>query len=185
MLYKYDKTTLNYVRVTGKWFLMAMCLILISIGITSLITINRINDIRFISEETKAIILREADKQNEFSSEKLKAYILELNVRFPHIVMAQAQLETGGFKSKIFKENHNLFGMKVATKRPTTNKGEENGHAYYENWRESVVDYAFYSAQYLSNIKNDTEYLEYLKQSYAEDPNYVDKLKQIINKNHQ
>jgi flagellum-specific peptidoglycan hydrolase FlgJ len=184
MLYKYDKTTLNYRKVTGTWIITALCFILISVAITSIITMNRLNDVRFISEETKAIILREADKQNEFSREKLKAYILELNVKYPHIVMAQAELETGSFKSKIFKENHNLFGMKVATKRPTTNKGEENGHAYYENWRESVVDYAFYSAQYLSNIKSEAEYFEYLKQSYAEDPNYVEKLKQII-KNHQ
>jgi hypothetical protein len=182
MLYKYDKEHLNYKKVTGTWLITAICFILIAIGITSMVTINRLNDVRFISEETKAIILHEADKQNEFSREKLKAYILELNVKYPHIVMAQAELETGGFKSRIFKENHNLFGMKVATKRPTTNKGEENGHAYYENWRESVVDYAFYSAQYLSNIKSEADYLEYLKQSYAEDPNYVNKLINIINK---
>jgi uncharacterized FlgJ-related protein len=94
------------------------------------IGIIRVNDVSFISEETKAIILREADKANEFTPEKLKAYILELNIRFPYIVYAQAQLETGEFKSKIFKENNNIFGMKVARKRPTTNKGEENGHAY-------------------------------------------------------
>ena len=184
MLYRYDKTNLNYKKVTGTWLIVALCLILVSIGVTSVVTLNRLNDVRFISEETKAIILREADKQHEFTREKLKAYILELNVKYPHIVMAQAELETGGFKSKIFRENHNLFGMKVATKRPTTNKGEENGHAYYENWKESVVDYAFYSAQYLSNIKSEDEYLEYLKQSYAEDPNYVAKLINII-KNHQ
>lgn len=184
MIYKYDKTTLNYKKITGKWIIMVLALTLISIAFTSAITLNRLNDVRFISEETKAIILREADKQNEFNREKLKAYILELNVKYPHIVMAQAELETGGFKSKIFKENHNLFGMKVATKRPTTNKGEENGHAYYESWRESVVDYAFYSAQYLSNIKSEAEYFDYLSQSYAEDPNYIIKLKEII-KNHQ
>ena len=182
MLYKYDKTTLNYKKVTGMWLIGAVCVLLMSIAVTTMFTLNRLNDVRFISEETKAIILREADKQNEFSREKLKAYVLELNIKYPHIVMAQAELETGGFKSAIFKENHNLFGMKVATKRPTTNKGEENGHAYYENWRESVVDYAFYSAQYLSNIKSEAEYLEYLKQSYAEDPNYVAKLINIISK---
>ena len=182
MLFKYDKTNLNYRKVTGLWIMTAIALVLMTVAITSFITMNQLNDVRFISEETKAIILREADKQNEFSREKLKAYILELNVKYPHIVMAQAELETGGFKSRIFKENHNLFGMKVATKRPTTNKGEENGHAYYESWRESVVDYAFYSAQYLSNIKSEADYLEYLKQSYAEDPNYVNKLINIINK---
>lgn len=182
MIYKFDPKTLNYEKVTGKWIVITLSILLVITSIISLFAFRHINDIKFISEETKAIILREADKENEFSPEKLKAYILELNIKFPHIVLAQSQLETGGYKSAIFRENHNLFGMKVATQRPTTNKGEESGHAYYDTWRESVVDYAFYQAKYLSNLKNEAEYLAYLKQSYAEDPNYIPKLIEIISK---
>ncbi len=182
MIYKYDKKTLNYKQVTGKWILITIAILLIMSAVMSLFTLRHINDVKFISEETRAIILREADKENEFSPEKLKAYILELNIKYPHIVLAQSQLETGGYRSKIFKENHNLFGMKVATQRPTTNKGEESGHAYYDSWRESVVDYAFYQAKYLSNLKSEAEYLQYLKQYYAEDPNYMPKLLDIISK---
>ena len=180
MIYRFDKKTLQFKSVFASWVFF------ITMAITTLVAvvigIIRVNDVSFISEETKAIILREADKANEFSPEKLKAYILELNIKFPHIVYAQAQLETGEFKSKIFKENNNLFGMKVATRRPTTNKGEDNGHAFYVNWKESVVDYAFYSAQYLSNIKSESEYFDYLGQSYAEDPNYIPKIRKIIDK---
>jgi hypothetical protein len=180
MIYRFDKKTLTFKNVFASWVFF------ITMAITTLVAvvigIIRVNDVSFISEETKAIILREADKANEFSPEKLKAYILELNIKFPHIVYAQAQLETGEFKSKIFKENNNLFGMKVATRRPTTNKGEDNGHAFYVNWKESVVDYAFYSAQYLSNIKSESEYFDYLGQSYAEDPNYISKIRKIIDK---
>lgn len=150
------------------------------IGLTAYVTIVNANKVNYISQETKAIILKE---QNEFSRDKLKEYILELNIRYPHIVLAQAEIESGHFKSSIFKENNNLFGMKVATRRPTTNKGEENGHAYYDNWRESVVDYAFYSAQYLSDIKSEKEYLEYLKQNYAQDTSYVSKIKIILKNN--
>lgn len=182
MIYKYNKETLNYKRVTGKWVLITVAILLIMSAVMSLFTLRNINKVKFISEETKAIILREADKENEFSPEKLKAYILELNIKYPHIVLAQAEIETGHFTSRIFKENHNLFGMKVATKRPTTNKGEEHGHAYYENWKESVVDYAFYSAQYLSDLKTEKDYLQYLSQSYAEDTSYVSKIKKIISK---
>jgi hypothetical protein len=180
MIYRYDRKTLTFKNVFASWvfFVTILCTTLVAV----VIGIIRVNDVSFISEETKAIILREADKANEFTPEKLKAYILELNIRFPYIVYAQAQLETGEFKSKIFKENNNIFGMKVARKRPTTNKGEENGHAYYNNWKESVVDYGFYSAQYLSNIKSEGEYFQYLGQNYAEDPNYVSKIKQIISK---
>jgi flagellum-specific peptidoglycan hydrolase FlgJ len=32
-------------------------------------------------------------------------------------------------------------------------------------------------------MKSEAEYFDYLRQNYAEDPNYVDKLKKIIEKN--
>jgi hypothetical protein len=180
MLYQFNPKTLVYDNVTKKWLYVAIGSILVVIGLSVLLMTTRINDVRFMTQETKEIIIKEATKENEFSPEKLRAYLLELNIRFPHIVYAQARLESGNFGSAIFKENHNLFGMKVATRRPTTNKGEENGHAYYESWKESVVDYAFYQAQYLSDIKTETEYLEYLKASYAESPVYMEKLIQLI-----
>jgi uncharacterized FlgJ-related protein len=180
MIFKYDEKSLNYTKITGRVMVYGFLIILCISGCLSLFALKHINDVKFISEETRAIILKEADKENEFSREKLKAYILELNIRNPHIVLAQAEIETGHFTSAIFKQNHNLFGMKVATKRPTTNKGEENGHAYYDNWKESVVDYAFYSAQYLSDLKTEKDYLNYLSQNYAEDTNYVNKINSII-----
>jgi len=182
MIYKFDKESLNYKKVTGTLVAITIAILLTTSAVISVFTLRHINDVRFISEETRAIILREADKANEFSPEKLKAYILELNIKYPHIVLAQSQLETGGYTSPIFKENHNLFGMKVATQRPTTNKGEESGHAYYDTWRESVVDYAFYQARYLSDIKSEADYLDYLRQSYAEDPKYISKLLDILSK---
>lgn len=180
MLYKFNPHTLKYDNVTKKWIYIIIGAVLLAVGVSVLFMATRINDVRFMTQETKEIVIREANKENEFSPEKLRAYLLELNIKFPHIVYAQARLESGNFNSGIFKENHNLFGMKIATRRPTTNKGEENGHAYYESWKESVVDYAFYQAAYLSDIKSETEYLEYLKASYAESPQYMEKLLELI-----
>ena len=180
MIYKFDPKSLTYQNVTKNLVLAIIGMVILFTAITSIFMFTRINDIRYISSETKSIIIKESAKENEFSPKKLREYILELNIKFPHIVYAQARLETGNFKSQIFKTNHNLFGMKVATLRPTTNKGEENGHAYYEGWRESVVDYAFYQAQYLSDIKTEAEYLQYLKANYAEDPNYMTQLQIIL-----
>ena len=180
MIYKYDSKNITYKNITKNLVLGGIGVVVLFIAVTSILTLTRINDIRYISSETKSIIIKESTKENEFSPKKLRAYILELNIKFPHIVYAQARLETGNFKSEIFKTNHNLFGMKVATLRPTTNKGEENGHAYYEGWRESVVDYAFYQAQYLSDIKTEAEYLQYLKANYAEAPNYMTQLQIIL-----
>lgn len=180
MIYLYDKKNLVFTNVTKKTLVLVFALSILLSSMMILLIIFRVNQVRYISEETKAIIINESNKENQFSPKKLKAYILELNIKYPHIVYAQAKLESGNFKSEIFKTNHNLFGMKVATRRPTTNKGEENGHAYYDNWKESVVDYAFYQAQYLSDIKTEADYLQYLNASYAEAPNYVEQLVKII-----
>jgi uncharacterized FlgJ-related protein len=179
MVYKFNEKTLKYDKITSKVILIIFLVLLTSSASTLLFTINKVNDIQFITEETKQIIIKQ---ENEFSPEKLKAYILELNIRFPHIVYAQALLESGEFKSHIFKENHNFFGMKQAKQRPTTNKGTENGHAYFANWRDCVVDYAFYQAAYLNDLRTEKEYFDYLGQNYAEDPMYVSKLKKIIEK---
>ncbi len=183
MIYKYDPLSMVYKRITHKVFLLTFAFGIICYGLAMLTTFVFNNKIEYMSQETKAIIIRENDKANEFTPERLKAYILELNIKFPHIVYAQAVQETGSFKSNIFKENANIFGMKKAYQRPTTNKGEENGHAYYSNWKESVQDYAMYSAAYLNNIRSESEYYQYLAASYAEDPNYVKRLKAIISKN--
>lgn len=177
MIYKFNEKTLKYDKITRKAILVIFGILLTTSLITVFLMVTKVNDVRFITEETKQIIIKQ---EQEFNPEKLKAYILELNIRFPHIVYAQALLESGEFNSHIFKENNNLFGFKVAKLRPTTNLGENRGHAYYANWRECVVDYGFYSAAYLKEIRTEDEYFQYLGQNYAEDPNYVSKLKKIV-----
>jgi len=179
MIYKFDKTGLTYKKITGKVMLMIIGIAILVSSIVTLFTYKKVNDIRYISTETKSIIIKE---HNEFSETKLKDFILSLKIKYPNIVMAQAQIETGGFTSKIFKENNNLFGMKLSFNRPSTAKMAQYDHAYYTNWKESVYDYALYSACYLKNIHTEGEYLEYLRQNYAEDPNYVNKIKNIIDK---
>ena len=180
MIYKINKDRLTYERVTGKVVLYFIIGLIIVSSVVSLVTVKKINDIQYITGETRTIIL---DEYNSFSKGKLKTYIVELNLKYPHIVLAQAELESEHFKSPIFNENNNFFGMKCAKLRPTTNKGENRGHAYFDTWKDCVVDYAFYSSRYLSKLKSETEYLEYLRRNYAEDPNYIDKLKVIIKKN--
>ena len=180
MLYKFDKKDLTFKNVTSRWIMVTLIVSVLLSSIVVGIMIKRMNDIRFITTETRAVILKES---TEFSPEKLRAYILELNIKFPHIVYAQARLETGNFQSDIFKQNSNLFGMRVATTRPTTNKGEENGHAYFNTWKESVVDYAMFQAAYLNKINTEEEYFQYLKANYAEDTTYVKRLKEIIAEN--
>lgn len=178
MIYSFDKKELTYKNVTKKLITYSVIGCILSTLLISSLTVYMLNDVKYITEETRLSIIKE---KNEFSTEKLKNALVNLNVRFPHIVYAQAKLETGNFSSKIFKENNNLFGMKEATVRPTTNKGTENNHAYFDSWYDSVLDYAFYQASYLKDIKSESEYLQYLKENYAEAPNYIEILQKTIN----
>jgi uncharacterized FlgJ-related protein len=179
MYYKFNEQTLlpEKVKLTNKSLLgfgAAVGLLLV-FGFTS----NPANEVQNLSQEEKLIVVRE---YNEFSETKLIEKITELNFKYPYIILAQAKLESGHFKSTIFLENNNMFGMKEAKLRANLAKGTNRGHAYYETWQESVIDYALYYSSYLRSINTEGEYFEYLRQNYAEDPTYVQRLKQIISK---
>ena len=139
-------------------------------------------DIYFQDNIPKTEKVETKSREVEFSEEKLIELLKGLNVKYPHIVLAQSKLETGHFKSKIFNENNNLFGMKEAKVRIHTAKGTKNEHAYYENWVESVYDYAFYQSTYHSDKKNERQYYNALDKSYAESKNYSETLQKIIDR---
>ena len=178
MLYFYDKKNLIHRKLN---FLKAAGYLAAGIGIISVASyymgIN--SSLDNMTEYERVIMIK---KHDEFSQDKLVEMLKDLNVKFPHIVLAQAKTESGHFKSGIFFENNNLFGMKEAQRRITTAEGTNRNHAYYNHWRESVYDYAFYQCRYLSGIKSETEYFEYLGASYAEDTQYVSKLKNMVDK---
>ncbi len=132
-------------------------------------------------------------KTEEFSPEALKAYISEKELLHPEIVYAQAIWETGGFESRIFKENNNLFGMKyihdcncsITRKgtRETTAIGSKYKHAVYDNWKSSVDDYLLWQKMFKKTpIVKETDYFTLLGKWYATDPNYVKHIKNIKNK---
>jgi len=99
----------------------------------------------------------------------LIAEIEKNGIKYPKIVLAQAILETGWFKSQVCRNKHNLFGLT----NPRTGKYYEFNH-----WTESVkayytkVQYRYYQKN--KKIKSDVDYLIWLKKiGYAEDPGYI------------
>lgn len=179
MIYKFNKTSLKYEGI----FLKTSLFIVMALSLASILSYaighyKGYYDYKHgaVTPEERMIVIQENDK---FTKEKFKEYLLQLNIKFPHIVYAQAVLETGNFNSKIFIANHNLFGMKEARIRATTNLGSEMGHAMYGHWRESVVDYALFQCAFLTKIKTEEGYYQYLKENYAEAPNYVTKVREL------
>jgi uncharacterized FlgJ-related protein len=115
-----------------------------------------------------------------FSPSNMIAIMNEIGILYPDIVMAQAKIETGHFTSKVFRENHNLFGMKLARQRSTTAIGEQYNHAEYTSWRQSVVDYKLWQDKVLTKVKSRRAYLRYLHKNYAENKQYVNLIKKMI-----
>ena len=123
--------------------------------------------------------------EEPFSEVALLIYMKELGIKYPETVLSQARLETGNFTSDIFKENNNLFGMKVAEKRPTTAIGVNRQHAAYRNWKDSVVDYALFQSFAVSKLPraNLPEYRKYLQKFYSETSDYLQRLDRMVSPN--
>ena len=185
MLYTYCSESLSYKKVKlakkpvaiGFISLLALSYIILT-GMISAAKEQGFQEATELPVETELLVLEAEDDQ--FSRDALVEEIKKLNIRFPHIVLAQSILETGYWESRIYQENHNLFGMKQARARATTAKGTQLGHAYYDHWKESVTDYALYQAAYLNKIRKEKQYLKYLDRNYAEASNYDTMLESII-----
>lgn len=173
MLYKYDKKNLQFKKISIKNYVCSILFIgfiFSSLGFSSAIKFNT-----FI--EKIPIIIR--PNEQEFSKEWLKETLISLNAEHVDILLAQSEIETGNYKSNIFRQNKNLFGMKCAQSRISTHKGEQFGHAKYNSYYESVLDICFWQANYARNLSKE-EYLQLLHEIYAENKEYVKLIKQKI-----
>lgn len=158
----FDKEAMVFIPIKKSVSVLTILLVGYALFSTFLVIVGAKSE-RLVLFETIVV----SDTTDVFSEEKLIEMLKETNIKFPHIVLAQAMIESG-FNSPIFKENNNLFGMKKAYRRPHVQIGENRNHASYINWRMSVIDYALYQCYSLSNIKTEEAYLQYLDKYYAE-----------------
>lgn len=103
-------------------------------------------------------------------------------IKFSHIVLAQAKLESNNFKSDLYKRNWNCFGMKVPAQRWTfaENTHDWGNYARYSSLENCIMDYKSWQLSNATIISNENAYFELLSNIYAENPNYVKQLKQLI-----
>ena len=108
--------------------------------------------------------------------------VWSLPFKHKDIVVAQAILETGWFKSPTCINNNNLFGMKQVYTRSTTSDTVLNGYSHYRNWRQSVIDYYILQSTRESIIPTTREqYYHYLDKVYSEvGRSYSSQLKDLI-----
>lgn len=91
----------------------------------------------------------------------------EVGVSHQLFVLAQAVVETGHFKSRLCRENNNLFGLR----NPRTHR-----FYHYKTWEDSVVAYKNL-VQYKYKGGN---YLVFLREiGYAEEPHYINTVAKV------
>lgn len=105
-------------------------------------------------------------KIDEFSEAKLIEFMDILCIKHPQIVLAQAKHETGNFTSPRFIKYHALFGFQTS----------DTNVIKYKSWKESVIAYKCWQ---MKRLREDEDYYKFLiRVRYANDSNYVKKLKQ-------
>lgn len=133
---------------------------------------SRFNPKQFTVEESTILL----PEHPFFLMEQLNEEVLYKTLqhyKFPNpaIITAQAVLETGNFKSRLCIESNNLFGLYNSSKME---------YFKFDSWIGSVIAYKRYI---LNKYKEGEDYYEFLKRiNYAEDPNYVNKVKTIENR---
>ena len=112
-----------------------------------------------------------------FQKQKLRVKIKEYDILFPEIVIAQAKLECGHFKSNVFYQHNNLFGF------------EKKTIMYFDNWIECVAFYSDWQDRYYKKFinknhpevtdwaTNENLYYEFLSKYFNKYIGYCEKLK--------
>lgn len=160
-------------------------ILIIILAIFPIISFFRIiKDLNCLSEERKSLdrinIEMKASKELPFYAEDLNRdtfyeALLYYEVKHPKLVLAQAILETGNFKSYNCVVRNNVLGLVNSFKNPT----KENPYQYFEfnAWEESIIAYIKY-VEY--KIQDDEDYLDFLERiGYAEDPEYSETVRKL------
>lgn len=183
-IFRYNHKTLSFEKLSSKTYIRVSVYAVLIFSI--LFYLGRISG---TSDYIKSHVFnRHTDTlhiQNEpFTRPELIKLLKGCHIKYPYIVLAQAEHESGHFTSRLFKSNNNMFGMKKARQRITTAHSEKNAYANYRNWIECVHDYAMYQSTIISKISDEDEYFEYLSNNYAEDTLYVRAIKILIKSEH-
>jgi len=105
------------------------------------------------------------DRISDSFGDKVFAYICEKEVKYPHIVMQQAIIETGGFYPNNTMKKNNLFGFKKGGRVIRFNSWKESVD-YYKDWQDRKY------------TDDNEDYYKFLKRiRYATNRKYISHLK--------
>lgn len=108
------------------------------------------------------------DNHHELNHKNVYNELIAQQIDYPEIVLAQAILETGNYKSYSCTTRNNLFGL----------RRRDGSYMEFGHWTQSVAAYKKYIQKY-QEVPND--YYKFLDDlGYAEDSIYVVRVEQIV-----
>ena len=136
--------------------------------------------VNFFTPKT-TVVYKEINKPNQtiILADTIKPYsslmdsnvyreIVSNNIYHPDIVLAQAKLETGNYKSKVCTVYNNLFGLR-----------KPDGSYYkFNSWQESVKAYKDWIQNKYTPPNDYYDFLDSIR--YAEDDSYINKLRDMV-----
>lgn len=120
-----------------------------------------------------------------FSPENLMELIVLLDMPSPEIIFKQAKLETGWFRSNLFKNHNSIFGMHYPRVRDSYSHEytiADNGRrvASYRSWQSSVLDMKLFIQYYEGLGYDPVNYYKFLVNvGYCEKDIYTNILKNM------
>ena len=128
-------------------------------------------------------------KESSLTVQLLYEALVFNGIQNPEIVVKQAIVETGNFKSKIFRETNNPFGMHLASSRKSITTefvygdyydGQFHKMAKFNSWYDAVLDFKYWQDFWLKEELTEEQYYVFLRTlPYAADPRYVYKVKSV------
>lgn len=108
----------------------------------------------------------------ELNAANLYAELKRQGVKHPKIVLAQAILETGWFRSRLTSSHNNIFGIRM----------RNGNYQRFDHWSQSVTAYRDL-VQYKFKGNTQTEYYAFLKKiGYASAKDYIYNVKRIADR---
>lgn len=93
------------------------------------------------------------------------------DIKFPEIVYAQARLESGNFKSKLFQTKNNFLGLY---------NSRIKDFYEFDHWTDCLLGYRDLLQFKYNGDDNQETYYKFLKDlPYAMDPEYIQKVRRI------
>ena len=171
-----------------KWILFLTLYILSAqICVAPTITKEQVYDQELQWQENHRVTQLKAKIDTADFTPELLYQALVLYVQDPDIVFNQSKLETGWFKSSIFLQLNNAFGMHYPLSRETTAIGWRWGDYYggshhkiskYNHWSDGVKDVALWQQYWKDKGKQMDDYYQFLNDlPYATAKRYIYTLK--------